>query len=94
MNNTKSLHYYTIINLLVLTQDISITIHHSNIGALAIEIYKVKQGISPPLLNEVFVPHQCNYDLRESKFLEGRKVKSARYGTKSMSFLTPQIWKI
>ena len=39
----------------LLTKDRSVTIHHRNIRALAIEIYKVMQGISPPLLNEVFV---------------------------------------
>ena len=36
-------------------KDKSVTIHHRNIRALAIEIYKVMQGISPPLLNGVFV---------------------------------------
>ena len=50
-------------------------------------------GISPPLLNEVFVPHQCNYELRENNFLE-RRVKSVRYGTKSTSSLSPKIWQI
>ena len=42
------------------TKDRSVTIHHTNIRALAIEIYKVMQGNFPPLLNEVFVPCQCN----------------------------------
>ena len=68
----------------LLTKDRSVTIHHRNIRALAIEIYKVMQGISPPLLNEAFVPHQCNYELRGNNFLERRRVKSARYGTKSI----------
>ena len=76
----------------LLTKDRSVTIHHRNIRALAAEIYKVIQGISPPLLNEVFVPHQCNYDLRGNSFLERRRVKSVRYGTKSISFLAPKIW--
>ena len=39
----------------LLTKDRPVTIHHRNIRALAIEIYKVMQGISPPLLNGVFV---------------------------------------
>ena len=39
----------------LLTKDRSLTIHHRNIRALAIEIYKVMQGISPPFLNEMFV---------------------------------------
>ena len=59
----------------LLTKDRSVTIHHKNIRALAIEIYKVMQGISPPLLNEVFVPRQCNYELRGNNFLEKRRVK-------------------
>ena len=56
----------------LLTKDRSVTIHHRNIRALAIEIHKVIQGISPPLLNEVFVPRQCNDELRGNNFLERR----------------------
>ena len=52
------------------------------------------QGISPPLLNEVFVPRQCNYALRGNNFLERRRVKSVRYGTESVSSLAPKIWEI
>ena len=52
------------------TKDRSVTILHRNIRALAIEIYK----ISPPLLNEVLVPRQCNYELRGNKFLERGRV--------------------
>ena len=52
------------------------------------------QGISPPFLNEVFVPRQCNYELRGKNFLERRRVKSVRYGTKSISSLVPKKWEI
>ena len=51
------------------------------------------QGISPPSLNEVFVPRQCNYELRGNNFLVRRRVKSVRYGTESISSLAPKIWK-
>ena len=77
----------------LLTKDRSVTIHHRNIRALAIEIYKVMQGISPPLLNEVFVPRQCNYELRGNNFLERRRVKPVRYGTESISSLAAKIWE-
>ena len=87
--NDKSLSYSEL-----LTKDRSVTIHHRNIRALAIEIYKVIQGILPPLLNEVFVPCQCNYDLHGNSSLEKRRVKSVRYDTDSISFLAPKIWKI
>ena len=78
----------------LLTNDSSVTIHHRNTRALAIGIYKLMQGISPPLLNEVFVPRQCNCELRGNNFLERRRVKSVRYGTESISSLAPKIWEI
>ena len=52
------------------------------------------QRIFPPLLSEVFVPRQCNYELRGNNFLERRRVKSVRYGTESISSLAPKIWEI
>ena len=55
------------------------------------ETYKVIQGLSPPLLNEVFVPRQCIYDLRGNKFLE--RVKSVRYGSDSTLFLALKTWE-
>ena len=61
---------------------------------MAIEIYKVMQGISPPLLNEVLVSGQCNYEFRGNNFLESRRVKSVKYGTESISSLAPKIWEI
>ena len=61
--NDKSLSYGEL-----LTRDRSLIIHHRKIRVLAIEIYKVMQGISPPILNEAFVPCQCNYELRGNNF--------------------------
>ena len=55
--NDKSSSYGELI-----TKNRSVTTHQRNIGALAIEIYKVMQGISSPLLNEVFVLRQSNYE--------------------------------
>ena len=65
-HNEKSSSYTQL-----LTEDSSVTIiDHRNIKAMAIEIYKVMQRISPHFLNEVFVTRQCNYDFRGNNFLE------------------------
>ena len=56
---------------------------------MATEIYKVMQGISPPLLNEVLVQCHYNYELRGNNLLERRRVKSVRSGTE----LAPKIWE-
>ena len=78
----------------LLTKDRSETMHHRGIRALAVEICKVIQGILLPFLNEVFVPCQCNYDLRRNNFLERKRVKSTRRGTESISFLAPKIREV
>ena len=37
----------------------------------------------------MFVPRQCNYELRRNNLLERRRVKSVRSGTE----LAPKIWE-
>ena len=39
----------------------AVTIHHRNLRAFAIEIYKVMQGLSSPF--NVFMSRQCNDNL-------------------------------
>ena len=70
-----------------------VTIHHKN-RTFSIETFKVLHGLHPPLLNEVFVERNCNYNLPGINFLNRRGVNSVRYGTKSVSFLAPKIWDI
>ena len=53
---------------------------------------------SPPLTNEVFVERNENYSLRQNNVplssLTRPRVNSVRYGTETVSFLTPKIWDI
>ena len=45
----------------LLDKDNSVKMHHRNIRTLAIETFKILPGLSPTLLNEVFVERNCNY---------------------------------
>ena len=78
----------------LLEKDNSVTIHHKNIKILATETYKFLQGLSPPLMNEIFVERNNNYSLRGNNLLTRRRVNSVRYGTETVSFLAPKIWDI
>ena len=50
----------------LLKKDNSTTIHNRNIQFLTIELFKVKNGLSPPFMNEIFVENaQHYYDLRK-----------------------------
>ena len=42
----------------------SMTIHHKNIQKLAIEMFKIKTNLSPPLMKKIFKENTNTYDLR------------------------------
>ena len=71
--------------------DLSV-IHHRNIQKLAIEMYKVKQNMSPPLMNDNFVQTQNTYNLRNEQVWEIRPVKSVYNDTETLSLRGPKIW--
>ena len=75
----------------LLEKDNSVSIHHRNIQKLAMEIYKVLHGFSPPILNDIFVPVSGPYNFRRNDTLQRRRVNSVRHSTKSVSFLGPKI---
>ena len=49
----------------LLEKDNTATIHNRNIKLLATELFKEKNGLLPPFMNEIFVENaQHNYDLK------------------------------
>ena len=78
----------------LLEKDNSVSIHHRNVQKLAIEIYKVLHGFSPPILNYIFVPISHPYNFCRNDTLQRRRVNSIRHGIESISFLRPKIWDL
>ena len=67
---------------------------NTNLQFLAIELYKVVNGISPDLMTEVFPFNDSGYNLRNKRTFKSRRVKSMRYGTDSLAYLAPKIWEL
>ena len=64
----------------LLEKDNLTTIHNRNIQLLATELFKVKNGLSPPFMNKIFVENAKHYyDLR--KKLNLREIMSKRCTT-------------
>ena len=69
----------------LLAKDSYVSVHHNTIHALAINMYKVANGISPEIMSEVF-------NLRHTiRFLVG-VIHSDFNGSGSASYLDPKIW--
>ena len=79
----------------LLEKDNSTTIHNRNIQLLATELFKVKNGLSPPFMNKIFVENaQHYYDLRKKAEFKRTNVKTVYNGTETLTFLGPRIWEI
>jgi len=76
----------------LLTKDGSFCIHHRNIQKLAIEMYKIKNNMSPPLMKDIFIQKENTYNLRNKQPWEIRPVKSVYNGTETLSFRGPKTW--
>ena len=84
----------------LLIRDKSITVHHRNIHYLAIEMFKVKLGIAPTFMNDIFqtraMPNKgVVRSLRsQTEFYNYKTPKTVYYGTETLRSLGPKIWNI
>ena len=78
----------------LLVKDNSVSVHHNNIHALATEMYKVVNGISPEIMNDVFkVRNETHYRLRHTSQFLIEPIHSVFNGSESASYLGPKIWE-
>ena len=76
----------------LLEKDNSISIHYRNIQALVIKMYKVANGMSLEIMNEIFqVREKSHHDLRHTSQFNIPPIHSVYHGSKSVSYLGPKI---
>ena len=78
----------------LLERDNSFTIHERNIQKLAIEMFKVNNGLSVQLVRENFhfVENHYNFRHQSGKKLKVNHVETETYGKQSISYFGPKIW--
>ena len=77
----------------LLYKDKSVSVHHRNLQILAIELFKVKNGIAPSLMNEIFTLKE-NVMYSSKQAFVTHNVRTVRYGTETLTHLGPAIWLI
>ena len=60
-------------------------IHHRNLQKLVTEIFKVKNGLSPEFINDIFEFIEKPYYLRTTSHFRSRKIHTTKYGTETRS---------
>ena len=75
-----------------LEKDKSVSIHHKNIQALAIEMFKVKHKLCSEITSDIFMERTNNQsNLRNTPDFIAPQVNSVFHGTKTISYLGPKI---
>ena len=79
----------------LLNEDNSVSTHIRNIKGLAIEMFRFYNGLSKPVINNIFkLKAENSYNLRQVSEFSRPMVKSAYHGTESISYLGPKLWDI
>ena len=79
----------------LLEKDNSTTIHNRNIQLLATELFKAKNGLSPPFMNKIFPENiRLYYDLRKKTECKRNNVKTVYSRIETLTFLGPRILEI
>ena len=79
----------------LLQKDNSVSVFMKNLQHLATEILKVKNGLSPIIMNKVFnFQENESYNLKSGIPLASRNMHTAHFGTDTISSLGPKLWKL
>ena len=79
----------------LLKNDNSVSIHYRNIQALETEMYKIANGMSSEIMNEIFqLREKSHYNLRYTSEFIIPPIHSVHHGSESVSYLGPKIWEL
>ena len=79
----------------LLEKDCSVSIHTRPFQFLVTEMYKLAEGISPTIMQEIIrFRNSSRYNLRSQNTFEIPFRNSVYNGTESISYLGPKLWKL
>ena len=67
--------------------------HHRNLKALAVELFKVFKGLSSVIFTEAFpVRQQSQYNVRNYSYFAIPCAKTVNHGLESLSYIGSKLW--
>ena len=68
------------------------TIHHKNIQALAIELFKIKNNLSVTIMNDIFRPRAVSCNLMSQIDFSCPNVNYEHFGISSLRYIATKVW--
>ena len=78
----------------LLELDNSMAVHHRNLQKLAIEMYKIKNDLSPIHMQDMFNKHVNTHDLRNNRCWDIMRARTVHYGTETINYRGPKTWEM
>ena len=78
----------------LLEKDASVSIHEQNLQVLVTEMYKISNGLSTPLMKDIFPINKNPYNLRQNSQFSRPQINAVYHGTKSISNVGPKLWNL
>ena len=77
----------------ILREQNEITIHQRNLQVSMTEVYKIVNGIAPPIMNSLF-QFRCNTNnIRNFREIYTENWKTVTYGTETVTYRAPLLWE-
>ena len=77
----------------LLNLDKSISIHYKNMKYLLTEIYKVKMGILPPIMSDIFSLYEnSSYNLSSGVTVNRRNLRTSKFSFETVSTIGAILW--
>ena len=76
----------------LLEKDGSVSIHERNLQVLATEMCKISNGLSTPLMKDIFSINRNPCDLRQNSQFSRPRINTMYHGTESISDQKYGIW--
>ena len=68
--------------------------YEGNLKKLCIEMYKVKNGLSPLPIQELFSTQSNTYNLRNNKVWDVPRARTQSYGLETIRYRGPKTWEL
>ena len=78
----------------LLKLDKSVSIHYRNLQYLLTEIYKVKMGLSPQIMNDILtLDENASYNLRSGVTVTRRNIRTNKFGFETITTIGAVLWR-
>ena len=78
----------------LLEKDKTVKIQVRNLQVLVTEMLKVKNGIAPKIISDIFKLSNPTYNLRSKRAFVSNQVETVCFSTESLSQLPPKLWAL